>query len=130
MQKVGEEYSQGKRISIRILMYFCFYYFDFWIFWMYYLFQKQNWILKSTRKRMRSMYICQYKMISKYNVNWKKRGTEAYLVCYHWYGKAYALKMFREIHKKLLTGFPLKRKLEIWSGRITFHFIPSSRCFF
>lgn len=53
---------------------------------------------------MRSMYICQYKIISKYNVNWKNQDTEAYLVSYHWYGKVCALKMFGELHKKLLTG--------------------------
>ena len=63
-----------------------------------------------TRKRMRSIYICQYKVICKYNVNWKKQGTEAYLVCYHLCEKACALKRSRKIHlkKKCWPGLPPK----------------------
>lgn len=33
----------------------------------------------------------------------KKQGAEACLVCYHLYGKVYALEMSRQIHRKLLT---------------------------
>ena len=59
----------------------------------------------------------------------EKQGSEACGVCYSC-GEVYALKMSRKIHKKLLTAVSsLIRKLEIWSKRITFHFIPTNACF-
>ena len=61
----------------------------------------------------------------------EKQGSEACGVCYYLCGKVYALKMSRKIHKKLLTAVSsLIRKLEVWSRRITFHFIPTNACFF
>lgn len=60
----------------------------------------------------------------------EKQGSEACGGCYYSCGKVYALKVSRKIHKKLLTAVSsLIRKPEIWSRRITFHFIPTNTCF-
>ena len=79
---------------------------------------------------MRSICTCQYKMISKYNVSRGKSKVQKPVEYATHVAEVYALKMSRKIHKKLLTAVSsLIRKLEIWSKRITFHFIPTNACF-